>query len=268
MMVVSFFSFTILSVSSMISSAVFGSSAAVCSSRIRKFDRCHGGHQKCHCLTLPAGQHEPTFTFSLSSSPRFKLAELFLIVIDLLLLFVPLLKSIESYPCYLQETYFPEWSSTDRFPLPDSDTHVRYCTVSLIFLFFGNILPINAESVHASAGILPQMILSIDVLPEPLLPTTETNSPSSIVRLKSSKQTHLIDCARIIIFMNMFKLKHPSSPSFCVPYQCTRIARNNTAVISFIACGSKNCGVRLPHMPYIPQNRSELLWLLLKMSAS
>jgi putative tryptophan/tyrosine transport system substrate-binding protein len=37
-------------------------------------------------------------------------------------------------------------------------------------------------------GIEPQMILSIDVFPEPLLPTTETNCPSSIFRLKSSKR--------------------------------------------------------------------------------
>ena len=37
----------------------------------------------------------------------------------------------------------------------------------------------------ASTGILPQIIFNMEVFPEPLLPTTETNSPLSIVRLKS-----------------------------------------------------------------------------------
>ena len=48
------------------------------------------------------------------------------------------------------------------------------------------------EGCPESTGIVPQMILSIEVLPEPLLPTTDRNSPSCMVRLKfSNRQSSL-----------------------------------------------------------------------------
>jgi hypothetical protein len=52
-----------------------------------------------------------------------------------------------------------------------------------MFVIFTPLIRISPQST----SIEPQMMLSMDVLPLPLEPTTETNSPSLMDKLKSWK---------------------------------------------------------------------------------
>ena len=69
----------------------------------------------------------------------------------------------------------------------DMSKVLMYGGLMLVLAFISLFAGIQAGkySALASTGILPQSMFSIEVLPEPLLPTTDTNSPSFTVRLKS-----------------------------------------------------------------------------------
>ena len=165
-------------------SAVFGSSAAVCSSRIRKsIGVIVDIRSDIACLCPP--DKEPTFTSELIFQPQIQLTQLFLIERDSALI------------CSHAQT--KEFSFVICHGHIFQNGHIRtgaHCRVlvypsdsaqTTVFFFFGNILPFN-EYLPAVRVMLPHTMFNIEVFPEPLLPTTDTNCPFLIERLKSSNR--------------------------------------------------------------------------------
>ena len=125
----------------------------------------------------------------------------------------------------------------DRFPSPDSDIHGQSSHFS--YTLFSLVISFAVDQYFPSSGMLPQMIFSMEVLPDPLLPTGQEVS-CSIFMLKLSNRHISLMVPGIIVFVDSAKFKHSYSPFF-LSMLMTRITRNRTAVIrtSPIACGSK-----------------------------
>ena len=127
----------------------------------------------------------PTFVCSLSSSPRFTLASnslyastrAWLVPLPSPYIF-PLLSAIARFSRIVMDGQVPFDGSWNTRPMR------RWRIKSFCFVISTPLTTIFPPST----GMVPQIMLSIDVLPEPLLPTTETNCPSSIFKLKSSNR--------------------------------------------------------------------------------